>query len=663
MAELSKKKQERLRADLGEYVRKRFEEAKSAKIEVYDKLQTCLKQIRGERVGGYGIDPDVDVNSNITSPIVRGVVGLIRDVFANSMESPFVIRSTPVADLNKEKERTVADVLLKKYQELQQFGIVPTDEEIQKDVAESLVHAGAGEKQKMADAAAARMDVVVRDKLVDADWLREFGDFIYNFVAYPNAIMKAPAMKQKRWKEWDNESGTMRVRTKLVRAVENISPFDFYPAPHAQDIQTAEYVIERRKISRSELVACYATPGYDRVGLDRVFEEHPNGYLESYEETDHSPESDVTQVDEDGDRTAAQGAFDCIGFYGSIQGNILAMFGVEVEDENLNYEAEIWVIDNIVIKAVLNSDPLGLRPFYTASFEPIPGAFWGECITTRLLDSQRIVTAATVAHVVNMSYASGVLGEVDEERLRDDDDPRIVEPNSLRSVVTETKHNNAPAIRFYTVPDLSPALLNVIQFHQQQAYELVGIPRVAFGSSENLGTVGRTSGGVAMVLNQASKSVKFALRQLEEKIIEPVIQSFIDYELFFSTDNTLKGDIRVHARGVSGLVEKENREGKLEWALQSLSAFANVRDDVTGERMVPFRGLQALMYELFKSVGINTDTIFPDYDFQQQVMSDIPSAPSPLVQGAQLDGRSVAAAKAIADSNGFVQGNAQPGAM
>lgn len=667
MAELSKRKQRELRESLGSYVRRRYTEAKSAKSDVYSVLKTCLRQVRGEPIGGYGIDPEVDVNSNITSPIVRGVVGLIRDVFANNMETPFVIKATPVADLDRSTEQTVLDMVMKKYEQMSLQGIVPTDEEIAADVAHNLQIAGQNEKQKRADAAADKMSLLIQDRLKDADWLKEFGDFIYNFVVYPAAIMKAPAMRHKQWKEWDNVDNRMRVKRKVVRCVENISPFDFYPAPFSQDVQSAEYVIERRKVTRTELAACYSLPGYDHHGLDEVFETYENGWVEDYEESEQRPDAEDSALgaDSDGDHTAAMGSYDCLGFYGSIQGNILKMFGVEIEDERRNYEAEVWTINDIVIKAVLNPDPMGTRPFYVASFEPIPGSFWGECITTRLRDTQKILTSAITAHVVNFSYASGVMGEIDSSRLMDDDDPRIVEPNSLREVVYDPKHNGQPAIRFYTVPDLSAQLTNLISFHQQQAYELVGIPRVAFGSSENLGTVGRTSGGVAMVLNQASKSVKFALRMLEERCIEPVIQSFIDYELFFNTDESIKGDIRVHARGVSGLVEKENKDNKLEWALQSLSAYAGMVDPATNQPLVPASGIRAILYELFKSAGIDTSNIFPDYELEQTLTSgQATPPPQPLVSGAQLDSRSGSAMNAIANSNSMGgEGNPQPGAI
>ena len=57
---------------------------------------------------------------------------------------------------------------------------------------------------------------------------------------------------------------------------------------------------------------------------------------------------------------------------------------MEVGDIHRTYEAEIWMVDDIIIKANLNPDPLGRRPFFAASFEPIPGKIWGESPVSRL---------------------------------------------------------------------------------------------------------------------------------------------------------------------------------------------------------------------------------------------------------------------------------------
>lgn len=505
------------------------------------------------------------------------------------------------------------------------------------------------------------MNLLVQDNLRDAGWTKEFGDFLYNFTIYPTAFMKAPTVSIQKVKEWSGDR--MVIREKLVRGVENISPFDIYPAPHTKSLDSAEYIIERRKVSKSELIDLFATPGFDAKGIEAVYNEYPGGFIEPYEDSPHGDEVSIESLPGSEDGTDAQGFYDTLGFYGAIRGDILKAFGVFVEDENLMYEAEVWVIDDIVIKAKLNPDPLGRRPFFCASFEPIPGTVWGESPVSRLSSIHKICHATVKAMIVNMEYSSGIQGEVDPERLiQDDSDPRILPMNSLQLVNHDPRYGNGPVYRFYQVPNIVPQLMDTLQQFQQQAYELIGIPRVAFGSSENLGTVGRTSGGVAMILNQASKSVKFALRIVEEQIIEPVIQSFIDYNLMTSTDPTIKGDIRVYARGVSGIVEKESKEQKLEWVIQSISGWVGQVDE-TGQPIVPASAIRRLLSQLFKSAGVDTDGIFPDEKLEQALSGVNNPTTNPLVKGS-LDGRSAAAMTAISDANSM-GGNAsgQPGVM
>ena len=227
----------------------------------------------------------------------------------------------------------------------------------------------------------------------------------------------------------------------------------------------------------------------------------------------------------------------------------------------------------------------------------------------------------------------------------------------------DPKYGGQPTYRYYLIPDISQNLMTTFERFQQQGYEIIGIPRVAFGSSQNLGTVGRTSGGVAMVLNQASKSVKFALRIVEENIIEPVIQSFIDYHLMFSNDPAIQGDIRVYARGVSGIVEKENKEQKLEWVVQSISGWVGQQDE-TGQPIIPGSAVRTLLAKLFESAGIDTEDIFPNHNLQQIMNQSVGQQPQtqPLVDG-KLDARSGAAMDAIANQGAVGQNNGQPGAM
>jgi hypothetical protein len=177
---------------------------------------------------------------------------------------------------------------------------------------------------------------------------------------------------------------------------------------------------------------------------------------------------------------------------------------------------------------------------------------------------------------------------------------------------------------------------------------------VAFGSPQGLGTLGRTAGGVSIILNQSTKAIKQALRMIESGLIEPVVQEFINYEIRTSNDPDIRGDIRVYARGVSGLMEQEGKNGDLEWALQSISSMVGVVDPATQQPVVPITAVQRILYTMFKNKGLSTDGIFPDFD-REEAFGELTGQPMPQDPAGgvpDLQGRSPNAEAAIAAANG-----------
>lgn len=630
---------------LGSFVHARYQAARDSKKEIHEEMLDCLRLMRDEELTCSDGTDDVKIAMNITAPIIRGIVGLLRDIFGGSVDEPYVIRPTPVPELDAnataELRKKVVDALPQLEQESggSQEAIV--------EGLSSMRRAFELEQSRLAVAAAEAMSLKVRDRLVDAEWTAAFGDeFLLNFVMFPAAIMKTPSMRVKKWKKWN--AGRMEVSNEIIPVVENISPFDFYLAPGAADIANAEYVLERRRISYSELRALAGTDSYWMEGVLSALEQMPDGYVDT--EGDYKARGDSTAADEH-EPTIVDG-YDTIGYYGKVRGALLKEFGIEDVTEDDNYEAEIWCIRDVVIKAVLNSDPLQKRPFLAASYEPIPGQFWGSCPTLRLRDIQKVCTATIKALIRNMAFASGPIGEVDIDRVEEDGDPRELAPWQLK-LVNGGKvggSSGTAAYRFHDVNSHANELLAVFDKFLGTAYEVIGIPRVAFGSPTGLGETGRTQGGMAIIMNQASKSIKSALRVLERNIIEPTVQGFIDFEMTNSADAATRGDIRVYARAVSGILEQENKRGKLEWALQSLGPLMQIAGP-DGQPMVPPAAPLRLLAELFKLNGIPTQGILPDFDMQDAISATAPKPVAPSFGVPQLDGRSAAAQGAIQGMN------------
>lgn len=631
---------------LGDMVVSRFRKAREAKMPHYNDMMDCLKLMNGQPLSApSGDGPDIVMD--ISSPIVKNIVGLIRDIFVGSTAQPYTINATPVVELPEDVE---AQLLEKIERELETFiAINGGDVNAVRAQVTEMRAAVQLEENRKANVAAERLRTIVADRLYDADWEAQFIDFIDHFCIYPAAIMKAPAVNTRTVMRWDGT--TVSPTTETVRQVENISPFDFFPAPYATDIQTADYVIERRRLTRNELLQLGSASGYDVDVIAEVFEANPNGAPLPYGSVD---DDDISDTDI-GDKTDMD-AFDALGYYGRIRNDLLAEYGIEFAEEEMHgaSEAEVWVVGGRVIKCLLNPDPLGRRPFYKACFEKVPSSFWGASPAMKLRDTQRVCTASVRALVRNMQYSSGPIGEVRKGAVKDGHAPNAIIPHTIRVVEEDNFGNGAPAYRFYTVPSLSNELVALFDKFMGYGYELIGIPRVAFGSPQGLGTLGRTAGGVSIILNQSTKAIKQALRMIESGLIEPVVQEFINYEIRTSNDPDIRGDIRVYARGVSGLMEQESKNGDLEWALQSISSMVGVVDPTTGQPIVPATAVQRILYTMFKNKGLSTEGIFPDFDRQEafgeitgQAMPQNPTDSLPNLQG-----RSPNAEAAIAAANG-----------
>jgi hypothetical protein len=82
------------------------------------------------------------------------------------------------------------------------------------------------------------------------------------------------------------------------------------------------------------------------------------------------------------------------------------------------------------------------------------------------------------------------------------------------------------------------------------------VPAYAQGASQSGVTAG-TATVFTQLLAAASRSIKDVVSNIDDDIITPYIQMCYDYLMKFSEDDSLKGDARAVAKGVAGLLAKE----------------------------------------------------------------------------------------------------------
>jgi hypothetical protein len=288
--------------------------------------------------------------------------------------------------------------------------------------------------------------------------------------------------------------------------------------------------------------------------------------------------------------------------------------GVQVGDPQQMYESEVCSIGDVAVSALVNTDISGKRRYHMASYYRSNSTPWGGSPASRLRDLQRGVTSMYVALMGDAAMA-GVHIEVNPDYLADKETTpaNMIRPRLVR-VVKNMPEGRGRASNIQTVNTQVSMFQNEIERMFTMAYEVVGIPRMALGQTAGAGTLGRTAGGVASMLAMATKGSRRALKDIEEDIIEPVGQKFVDRVMMFNPPTDFSGDINVVARGLSGLVEQAQSVDDLQWALQTLGGVAD-KTGPDGQLLVPPTAFVVILQELFKAKGLPTDErIFPvDY--------------------------------------------------
>jgi hypothetical protein len=298
--------------------------------------------------------------------------------------------------------------------------------------------------------------------------------------------------------------------------------------------------------------------------------------------------------------------FDALEFWGKVSGKMLQEWGMteaEVPDDAKEYDANVWVIGTLVIKAVLNYDPLGEKPYAKTSFIKTPGSFWGRAIPEIIEDLQNICNAAARALVNNMGIASGPQVEVNLERIPPNEDITQMHPWKIWQVLNDPLGSSAPAVRFNQPNDNSGTLMAVYERFSRLADDHSGIPSYIYGDTDVQGA-GRTASGLSMLMGSAGKGIRQVVMHIDHDVVKPIVQRQFVYNMRYDDDENIKGDAQVIPRGAVNLAVKETTNVR---RVEFLNATANEIDmGIMGPD-----GRAAILREIAKGLQMPVEEIIP----------------------------------------------------
>jgi hypothetical protein len=403
--------------------------------------------------------------------------------------------------------------------------------------------------------------------------------------------------------------------------VERVNPFDFYWAPWAKTVNQG-YCIHVMPMEYQTLYDCIGLPGFNEAKIREVLARYEAGY-----EVDSTLRSQRKQLEDGTTSFDKPDTIDVHDFWGPVKGSVLKEWGVTgIEDELKRYKVNSWVVDGVCIRAVMNPDPLGNNPFYVTSYEKVPGSLIGKSPPMLMRPHQEIINSAYRALRRNMGLAAGPFAEVDQTRLAEGQAPEEIVPGMVKLVEPDPTGSGQPVYRFHNIDSHAAELIGVIKHENTAADDATGIPAYSYGNASGSG-VGRTVGGLSLLMGNASKSIKQVIDHIEVDVLGPLIQAMYTYNMLFGEDETVKVDAQVIARGPSGIIMREALVQRRLEALQLLTPYLQFN-------IVTPEGLAVLLREVLSGLDMPVDKIIPDPEKAQTLQSVAQSAgPGPTGQG------------------------------
>lgn len=644
-------KQEVVIPELIRYVMTCWDKAKTEKETIKDQILANMRQINGEydaqKLSALKAAESPEIFMNITATKHRHALAWLFDLLFQPGQKAWGIEPTPIPELptdiaSQMYEAMAERVVMAAVEQAMSLGKPVDIEKVNNTLAElmDVIHEEAlSSMNRVAKEKAGEMTKLIDDQLTEGGFYPEFRDTLGDIITH-TGILKGPIPRKIKYKtvEKDPKSGRARVKMKekVINTYERRHPLFIYPAPGAKSFKDG-YLIDHITLTPKKLQGLIGQKGFREKEIREILDLAGGGSLKGWLDTG-LVEQEIRDLNQSGIGALWDSDnIDCLEFWGAIKGSMLREWGInkkKVPDDQFWYDCTVWIINGRCIKAVLNSDVVGEKPYSKVSYIEKPESFWGMGLPQVIADVQQLCNACARAIMANIAIASGPQVERNIDRIPAAD----IGNNKLTPWrvwdVTETAMSTAPAMKFYQPPMVVERLIQVYQVISKLADDHSGIPAYAHGDAR-VGGAGNTASGLSMLITSAARGIKLLISEMDEKLIAPSIKR--QYYRNLEAENVaLVCDFEIVARGASAVLVKEQMATRRLEALQLTNNPLDVQ-------ILGMEGRKGMLRDVLTDLGIDVDKYLPEDRFgsllSQQVPMPMqpggPAQPGMITQGPQ----------------------------
>lgn len=598
---------------LAAHCRREWQRARDAKQPIEREMIKDLRQREGKyddkKLAAIREMGGSEIKMMVTDLKCRAAIAWLRDVLFGSGERPFSCEPTPLPEIPPEIMDAIGD---ESYQELQIIlGGIPHPRDIRERIEaykdEMLKHA-----KRLAREQSKRMEDKIDDEYVQGEFYKALDEFLDDFTTHKTGIIRGPVIRSKLELQWSKDQDPTRpnglkaiVNKRLTRMFYAVSPFDIYLTPEARNFQEGT-LIERHRMEPDIISGFLGAPGYNDVEIRKALDQFADHGLVDWLwfdfERSRLEGRPYDQIYDSGNM------IDVLEFHTKVRGKLLREWGSKEEfDDEMYYDANVWLIGQYVIRATLNDDPMRRRNYHSESYVSVRNSPWGRGVPSLMSDLQDMCDSCARALSNNMGIASGPQVEIFVDRLPEGENITKMYPWKIWQTVSNKYGTPGPAVNFFQ-PDLNATILmKVFEFFSALADEYTGIPRYMSGESGGLGGAGRTAAGMSMLMNSSSRLMKGVVSNVDSVIISCTVTTH-RHILLYDQDMEHKGDVKVVAKASQALLHRETQQLRINETLQ------NTMNPVDFQIMGPEGRLELLRGALRGIDAVDVDKVLPSND-------------------------------------------------
>ena len=463
--------------------------------------------------------------------------------------------------------------------------------------------------RRLAAGQASKLSLLIKDQLMElggdqsVDWIALNRKVCESGIRYGIGVLEGPYVRKVETSGWmlqaqttQNPDGSVspggfkpQTRVEYKPQYDHLAVWDFYPDMSARTLPGAGYFV-RKILARAALRKLADRADFFAEQIKAAIRQIPGGnYKAKSWETELRTMGTAIQSETTSAQASGREKYEVIIWKGPVSAKTLQECGVDVPDNMIadDVEAELWMVDNYIIKAEINAwRKLGLamQQVHVFNFDEDDTSPISQGLPYVVRDSQLSICAAVRMSLDNASVTCGPNIEVNTSLLRVDQDLTSIQPYKIWYRHDEGLTAQFPAVRELRFDGHLVELQQLVKMFLEFAEMETFIGPATGGDFQKMPSEPmRTAAGASMLRGDAALPFKDIVRNYDS-FTQSVIWSMVGFNKKFNPDLAPEGDYDVIPRGATSLIAKEVRGAQIDLLSQTLTP--DERDHVDERKFI-----------------------------------------------------------------------------